>query len=133
MSEADQPKIIVDSEWKSRVETEKKRLKQQEHDQPPPQGELPTASFPVLVSTLASQALVTLGQIPDPYTGKSELHLTAAKHFIDTLAMLAEKTTGNLLPDEAAMLTDVIHQLRLAYVEISGAAAPPAAGKIQIP
>jgi hypothetical protein len=70
----------------------------------------------MLVTTLASEAMVGLGQIPHPATGKAHLNLAQARYFIDTLELLATKTQGNLTPDENAGLTDVLHQLRLAYV-----------------
>lgn len=135
MSESQEPKIIVDSEWKSRVETEKEKLKQQEEQQPhEPMGELPPASFPMLVSTLVTQALVGLGQIPDPFSGQPEVNLAVAGHYIDTLGILEQKTKGNLTPDESDMLTEVLHQLRMAFVAIRGAApAMPKSGTIEIP
>lgn len=138
MSEPQEPKIIVDSDWKSRVETEKEAIRQQEKkpDAEAP-GELlgmPPASIPVLVSTLATQALVALGQIPDPFSGKPELNLPVARHFIDTLDVLQEKTRGNLNEDEAAMLTDVLHQLRMAFVAIQTNSPPgPSASSLEIP
>lgn len=134
MSESQQPKIIVDSEWKSRVESEKEALKHQEQQPTHPSGELPPASFPMLVSTLVTQALVALGQIPDPFSGKPELQLPVAGHFIDTLAILEQKTKGNLTPDESAMLTDVLHQLRMAFIAVQGTQPPTSSGSaIQLP
>jgi hypothetical protein len=128
MSEPQEPKIIVDSEWKSRVQSEKEALKQQEQDAPPPDQELPPASFPMLVSTLVTQALVALGQIPDPYSGKPQINLPVAEHFIDTLAMLEVKTKGNLTSEESAMLSDILHQLRLAFLHSQGTPPPPQPG-----
>ena len=136
MSDPQESKIIVDSDWKSRVETEKEKLKHQEHEQPAREeyGEMPPASFPMLVSTLATQALVALGQLPDPFSGQPELNLPVAKHFIDTLSVLEQKTNGNLTEDETAMLTDVLHQLRMAFVGLQGASmAKPTSGTIQMP
>lgn len=136
MSEPQESKIIVDSDWKSRVETEKEKLKHQEHALPAREefGEMPPASFPMLVSTLATQSLVALGQLPDPYSGQPELNLPVAKHFIDTLAILEQKTNGNLSDEESAMLTDVLHQLRMAFVSLQGTAqVKSASGTIQMP
>jgi hypothetical protein len=81
----------------------------------PPQ--LPPPSFSFLVATLAGQASISLGQLPNPLTSKSEVNLEMAKHFIDTLAVLEEKTKGNLMPDETALLESALHQLRLAFLE----------------
>jgi hypothetical protein len=114
------PKIIVDDDWKSKVEAEKQVAdqQQQQREQHSAEYRVPPASFAVLVSTLTSQALVSLGQIPDPYSGQAIADLEIAKHFIDTLAMLEEKTRGNLSAEEKAMLDDVLHQLRLAFVAV---------------
>lgn len=127
---SDRPKIIVDEDWKSQVQAEKQRL-EAEVQPPPPAGEemeMPPASFPVLLSTLASQALVCLGQIPNPATGKPEIFLDDAKHFIDTLQMLEEKTRGNLTGEEGEMLTGLLHELRMVYVAVSQQSPPGAAG-----
>jgi hypothetical protein len=137
MSDTSDPKIIVDSEWKSRVQSEKEAIKQQEQQAPPRELEIPPASFPMLVSTLATQALVALGQVPNPLSDQSELNLPMAGHFIDTLAMLEAKTKGNLSADESAMLGDILHQLRLAFLQLQGGAPPSAdpkaGGSIQLP
>ena len=122
MSE-DEPKIIVDDDWKSQVEREKEQLAKEEAEkaaQPDaPEGShpLPPASFPILVSTLSTQALATLGYIPDPATGEASVNRGMAKHFIDTLGVLEEKTKGNLTPDEESLLTETLHQLRMAFVD----------------
>jgi hypothetical protein len=117
----DEPKIIVDDDWKSQVEKEKEELKKQSEasrdSQPGPESmEMPPASFMVLLSTLATQAMAALGLVPDPLTGKPNVNRPIAKHFIDTLAMLQEKTKGNLTDEESGHLRDGLHQLRMAYV-----------------
>lgn len=90
---------------------------------------LPPASFTMLVATLATQATAALGQLPDPLSGKTEVRLELARHVIDTLGILEQKTRGNLTPDEHLTLEGALHQLRLAYVEASTKqAAPPDAG-----
>jgi hypothetical protein len=129
-----EPKIIVDEDWKSRVEAERKAAEKAAtpetasepsataaKEAPKPATsrpmQLPPATFSFLVTTLATQAMVSLGEAPNPFTDKVEVHLPEAKHFIDTLAMLEDKTRGNLTPEEHAMLDAYLHQLRLAYVE----------------
>ena len=112
-------KIIVDEDWKSQAQAEKQRLqaeldRKQQAGQGAAEPSLPLATFAVHVSTLATQALVFLGQMPNPLTGKMEVHLEQAKHFIDTLQMLQDKTKGNLTPDESRMLEEVVHELRMA-------------------
>ena len=77
---------------------------------------LPAPSLSFLITTLGTQAMVALGEVPNPLTGKLERLPNQAKHFIDTLAMLEEKTAGNRTPEESALLTSLLHQLRIAYV-----------------
>lgn len=77
---------------------------------------LPPPSLSFLITTLGTQAMVALGEVPNPITGKLERLPNQAKHFIDTLAMLEEKTAGNRTPEESALLDSLLHQLRLAYV-----------------
>jgi hypothetical protein len=82
----------------------------------PPERPLPPASLTFLVTTVATEAMMALGQLPNPITGKTELRLHQAKHFVDTLAMLEEKTSGNRTPEETGLLNELLHQLRMAYV-----------------
>jgi hypothetical protein len=77
---------------------------------------LPPPSLAFLITTLGTQAMVALGEVPNPITGKLERLPNQAKHFIDTLAMLEEKTAGNRTPEESALLSSLLHQLRMAYV-----------------
>ena len=121
---ADQPgksKLVIDDDWKERVQAEKEALQkktkpeQKAPDEPLP---IPPASFPLLLSSMATQALAELGQIPDA-EGKTGVRLDHAKHVIDTLGMLEEKTKGNLTRDETAMLTQILHELRMAFVAVS--------------
>ena len=63
--------------------------------------------------------MVTLGVLPDPATGKAESVPVLAKHFIGLLGVLEEKTKGNLDPDEMSLLESSLHQLRLAYIEVT--------------
>src|SRR5213078_4870111 len=60
-----------------------------------------------------------LGQIPNPQTGKGEVNLELAKMFIDQLAMIQEKTRGNLTNEEAAVLRSTLSNLQMAFVEAS--------------
>jgi hypothetical protein len=77
---------------------------------------LPPPSFSLLVASLGSQGMVALGQVPNPLDGKTEVRLDLAKHAIEMLAILEQKTKGNLDADEARMLEGVLHQLRMAFV-----------------
>ena len=77
----------------------------------------PPASFPFLVSMLGTQALVAMGQLPDEES--PEVRLDYAKHYIDLLGLLEEKTKGNLTQEESSLLFDWLHQLRLGFVEVA--------------
>jgi hypothetical protein len=131
----DKPQLFVDEDWKSRVEAEKQvaaekqpvdsataeafgssaQAAERPKSEPPPP--LPPAALSFLVTTLATQAMVSLGEVPNPFSGKVEIRLPEARHFIDTLAMLEEKTAGNRTPEESALLRGALHQLRMAYIE----------------
>ena len=93
-------------------------------------GEL-TQRFIEFVMMQAQNAALFLGQIPNPQTGKGEVNLELARMFIDQLAMIQEKTRGNLTNEEAAVLRNTLSNLQMAFVEVSqnkGApSAPPAA------
>ncbi|MGI9472688.1 MAG: DUF1844 domain-containing protein [Rubripirellula sp.] len=82
--------------------------------------EPPPASFSVLISMLFTQAMAMLGQMPDENTGEVTVNKSFAKHYIDTLEMLEEKTKGNLEDDESAMLSEALHALRMMYVNAQG-------------
>ena len=103
------PKIHVDSDWKAEVQAEKEQLAQKEElrketgdegEQPKP-GELPPADFKALMGIFASQAVMGLGSMTDPKTGGVVVDLAGAKFAIDLLAVIQEKTTGNIEEKEA--------------------------------
>ena len=131
----DEPKLIIDTDWKSQAQAEKDRLDQAavaKKPKPapaaggPPDGE-PGAHeqvrFEDMVALLASQALSYLGYFPDPRTGQAMVSLEYAKLHIDMLGVLEDKTTGNLSEAEATALSKTVSELRLAFVEVQGAVA----------
>jgi hypothetical protein len=67
----------------------------------------------------AQNAALFLGQIPNPKTGQGEVNLELAKMFIDQLAMIQEKTRGNLSNDEATVLKNTLSNLQMIYVEVA--------------
>ena len=81
-------------------------------------GEL-SQRFIEFVMMHAQNAALFLGQIPNPKTGEGEVNLELAKMFIDQLAMIQEKTRGNLSNDESTVLRNTLSNLQMAYVEIS--------------
>lgn len=82
----------------------------------PQEGVLPL-TFSTFVLSLSTQALAHLGEIPNPLDKKVAVDLVAAKHMIDILGILKEKTYGNLDSSESGMLDTVLYDLRLKYVE----------------
>lgn len=78
--------------------------------------QIPPASFPFLVTQLGAQAMTALGQLENPLSKKKEVNLDLAKHMIDTLDILAEKTKGNLSEQEKGMLEAITHELRMVYL-----------------
>lgn len=115
-------KLIIDEDWKSQAQAEKEALDRQIHQQPAqPQAEaapLPPATLDVLFTTLAAQSLMAMGQVPHPVSGKHEARLDEAKHHIDTLDMLETKTAGNRTPEETQLLDNLLHELRMVFVEM---------------
>lgn len=81
---------------------------------------LPTINFATFVFSLNSSALVQLGMMEDPTSGEKVKNLPLAKQTIDLLSMLEEKTKGNLDVDEAAMLKNILYDLRIHYVKETG-------------
>jgi hypothetical protein len=129
------PKIIIDSDWKSQAQAEKERLAAAEKakaptatpgagggEHPDEQGP-PKADFEELIRMLATQALLYLGAFPDPETGRRMVSLEMAQFNIDLMAMLEAKTKGNLSQQESTILTRMLYELRMQFVEISKAVA----------
>ncbi|MDQ1333429.1 MAG: hypothetical protein QG552_379 [Thermodesulfobacteriota bacterium] len=78
---------------------------------------LPEVNFSSLILSLSSTAFLHLGEIPDPGTGEKRKDLPLAKHVIDTIGMLKEKTEGNLTREEKQLIENVLTELRLRYVK----------------
>jgi len=77
-------------------------------------------TFSTFVLGLSTQALLHLGEIPNPMTNRMESDLPAAKQVIDILGMLGEKTRNNLEAGEQTLLDSVLYDLRMRYVELVG-------------
>jgi Domain of unknown function (DUF1844) len=78
---------------------------------------LPKIDFSSFVLSLYSSGLAQLGKVEDPITGKKSINLDLAAHTIDMIAMLEEKTRGNLTQEENKLLQALLNEIRLAYVE----------------
>ena len=125
----DEKKIIIDEDWKSRVEAEKEQAaksqaksastaEQRAAVDASDKGDLPMppASLEVLVTMLATEALVALGQVPHPLTQQVQVDRKQAQYLIDMIDMIRQRTKGNLTPDEEQLIEAVLHQLRMAYI-----------------
>ena len=82
--------------------------------------QLPEINFATFILSLNSSALLHLGLIDDPATGKKIKNLALGKHTIDILGMLEEKTRGNLTKDEESLLKNILYDLRMLYVREKG-------------
>ena len=123
---AGEPRIHVDSDWKKEAQAEKERLAREvegttgaaEADRaagPEEEPPLP-ATFEALVQMLATPAALFMSVQRDPETGQRVRRLDLAKHHIDLLGVLEEKTQGCLTEEERRMLETMLYELRLAYV-----------------
>jgi hypothetical protein len=94
-------------------------------EEPPGSGEPgepaaePRTAFALIVQMLAMPAYAALGLVPDPATGRARVDRAAAREMIDLLAVLEQKTRGNLSFEESNFVSRVLYDLRLAFVEVS--------------
>ena len=141
--------LHIDSDWKKQAQEEKARLAREVEQKPPAgagaagaagtagmpgaagaagtapghrggQRALPPASLASLVQSLATQAAIFMADQRDPETGQSLRNLDLAKHNIDLLRVLEEKTKGNLTEEEKHLLETVLYELLMAYVGAAG-------------
>lgn len=73
--------------------------------------------FPSFILSLGTQAMMHLGEIPNPITQEKEKDLSLAKQTIDLIEMLKEKTKGNLTPNEEQIIENLLYELRIKYVK----------------
>lgn len=80
-------------------------------------SQIPEASFPLMISMFTTQAMGALGLIPNPITGEMDFQPELARHYIEMLAVLEEKTKGNLDENEANLMETSLHELRIMFVQ----------------
>ncbi|MCH9021591.1 MAG: DUF1844 domain-containing protein [Planctomycetes bacterium] len=129
--EKQEPKITSDEDWKQQAKREKDQLDEQQQaarqqaptadppsakSDPQKTRQLPPADFNAHISSLVIQALYCLGKIQDPGGKNPPLDLDLAKHHIDVLQMLEEKTKDNLTEEEQKLLASSLHEVRMHYV-----------------
>ncbi len=145
----DEPKLIIDEDWKTQVEREKEMLKKQKQQAAPSDESsdhsnsesvgvetpsdadktesksqshaAPPATFEYLVSGMATQAVAAMGQLPDDDGNPFPVNLEYARHYIDLLGVLEAKTQGNLSDHEQKFLQDTLYQLRMLFVSVKQA------------
>jgi len=111
---------LRDEAPKEEKKVEKEEKKEQVSEAETQSAPLPEVNFTSLVFSLSSSALFHLGEIPDPQTGEKKKDLPLAKHAVDTIAMLKEKTEGNLTEEEQKFVENVLTDLRWRYVKEKG-------------
>ncbi len=128
MSEKDSI-IESDNNWKEQAQKDKEKLSEKEEPtgssqeqssgDNEQQGPMPEANLMMLINSLAIQAMVNLGRFSDPSNpdAKPQVNLEIAKHHIDLLQVINDKTKGNLTDEEEKTLTMALHELRMAYVQ----------------
>ena len=80
-------------------------------------AEMPSIDFATFLLSLGTSAQIQLGLLADPTTGKTSISLDHARQTIDILAMLEEKTRGNLAGQEAELLKQLLYELRVTFVD----------------
>ena len=144
-SDQSAPSLHVDSDWKAQAEAERARLAEKEAALSARSGaggpeQLPPAEFRSLVGLLASQAVMGLGTMADQQ-GRVVVDLEGSKFAIDLLQVLADKTKGNLTPEEQGELDEVLRELGMRFGAIArmvseqmarGMATGPAAGGVPL-
>lgn len=90
-----------------------------------PRAGVPGIEFSHFVLSLATSAQMALGLVANPESNVVHRDLGAARQTIDIIAMLQEKTAGNLSPEEAKLLEEIIYTLRVQYVQVTQQGMPP--------
>ncbi|HOW58946.1 MAG TPA: DUF1844 domain-containing protein [Candidatus Omnitrophota bacterium] len=104
----------VDESWKEQVENVKEKAPAPREAEKIPET---SQSFLSLIQSLGYQALMHLGEIPNPMTNEREVQLESAKESIDLLIALRDKTKGNLSAEEADMLKALLTQLQFKFAQ----------------
>ncbi len=140
----EKPTLHIDTDWKKQAQEEKKRLAEEESrkaQESAPAGpatsataspssprpgasaargrpEIPPASFAALVQSILTQILYYLGDLT-ARGGEPNVNLDMAKHQIDILGILEEKTRGNITDEEKRLLDAALYETRMRYVSVA--------------
>jgi hypothetical protein len=117
----EKPKIILDDDWKAQAQAEKEKLAEEVEEGGQAGGgrEIPPADFPNLVNALVTNVFLALGGYEDPRTKQRYVDLALAKHYIDLLSVLEEKTKNNLTEDDKKHLDGALYEARMQYVQVA--------------
>ena len=126
-------RLHIDSDWKTEAAQEKERLAHEEQAAagepgaaaPGAPGAPGAPSFAELLNMLAMQAAIALGGYQGPGGERIPPNPAAAKHHIELLDVLEQKTKGNLTDEEKRALDGVLYELRMQYVQAVSGGAPP--------
>ena len=112
----DGKKIIHDEDWKAQAQQEKEKLDDKTEEQA---QQVPPANMMTLINSLVLQAMLYMGKLTDPNNPQAQpqINLDAAKHHIDMLEVLEQKTEGNLTDGEKQSLSLALHEMRMMYVQ----------------
>lgn len=121
------PAAQAPSRPQPRHESEPARQARQVYEQQSGRAGDRKSDMETLILSLSTSAMIQLGLVEDPAGGRIPADLEAARHTIDMLAVVQEKTRGNLTPPEEQLLEQVLYELRLAYVKLAGESRPPGA------
>ena len=122
--------LHIDSDWKEEAAREKERLAEREKAGAQSAAAYNSStiggpSFLELINILAMQAAIALGGYQGPGGESIPPNHAAAKHHIDLLGLLEEKTKGNLTEEEKSALDRLLYELRMQYVQLTGAGVGP--------
>lgn len=78
---------------------------------------MPEVTFSTFVMSLNTSALYHLGDLPDPETGRTVLNIDLARHAIDTLVILEQKTKGNLSEEESELMKNILYDVKMRFVK----------------
>ncbi len=99
---------------------EEKQAESSQEEKPGQETPLPEITFVSLLFSLSTSALIQLGEIQDPVSKQSAKNLPMAKQTIDLIAMLKDKTKGNLTSEEEKLMDNILYDLKMRYVKMAG-------------
>ena len=121
-------KIYIDDDWKAEAAAEKERLAKEETQTQAagPAGAAAAPGFLDLLNILAMQAAIALGGYKGPGGESMPPNMQTAKHHIDLISVLEDKTAGNLTDEEKRTLDRILYELRMQYVQMVNGPTPGA-------